>query len=136
MSKVKTPSYIKGITINELKLGDYPPFATAIRMLPSDAGGALALEIDLEWHGKGFITCETRIDVRDQIAQEKVASQLAVPGSPGAAAAAIISGIGGDLETASSIQNRPRSGTEIHSPTCVTLSHVRPEVRQVIPSFF
>jgi len=100
ISKIKTPSYIKSITIKELDLGKDPPFATALRMLPADSAGALAMEVDLEWHGGGFITVETRVDVRDQIAQEKVASQMAEPGSAGAAAAAIVSGIGEDLETA------------------------------------
>lgn len=100
LSKIKTPNYIKSITIKELDLGRDPPFATALRMLPADSAGALALEVDLEWYSGGFITIETRVDVRDQIAQEKVASQMSEPGSAGAAAAAIVSGIGEDLETA------------------------------------
>jgi hypothetical protein len=50
-------------------------------MLPGDAAGALDMEVDMEWYGGGFITIETRIDVRDQIAQEKVASQMAKSGS-------------------------------------------------------
>ncbi|KAG0601458.1 hypothetical protein M758_11G112800 [Ceratodon purpureus] len=102
ISRIKTPSYIKSITIKELDLGIEPPFATAIRMLPADAGGALALEVDLEWHAGGFITMETRVDIRDQRAQEKVASHMAEPGSAGAAAAAIVSGIEEDLETGGS----------------------------------
>ncbi|KAG0570751.1 hypothetical protein KC19_6G184800 [Ceratodon purpureus] len=100
ISKIKTPTYIKSITIKELNLGNDPPFATALRMLPADAAGALAMEVDFEWYGGGFITIETRIDVRDQIAQEKVASHMAKPGSAGAAAAAIVSDIGEDLEDA------------------------------------
>lgn len=102
MSRIKTPSYIKSFTIKELDLGHEPPFATALRMLSADAGGALALEIDLEWYSGGFITIETRVDVRDQRAQEKVALHMAEPGSAGAAAAAIVSGIGEDPETAGS----------------------------------
>lgn len=99
ISRIKTPNYIKSITIKELDLGKDPPFATALRMLPADAAGALALEVDLEWQGGCFITIETRVDVRDQIAQDKIASQMAEPGSAGAAAAAIVSGIGEDLGT-------------------------------------
>ena len=99
LSKIKTPSYIKFITIKELDLGKDPPFATALRMLPTDAAGALAMEVDMEWYSGGFITIETHIDVRDQIAQEKVASQMSKPGPAGAAAAAIVSDIGKDLET-------------------------------------
>lgn len=93
-------------------------------MLPADAAGALAMEVDLEWYGGGFITIETRVDVRDQIAQEKVASQMAEPGSAGAAAAAIISGVEEDLETAevssavtearqAAVTKKPGPGTKI-----------------------
>lgn len=97
---MRTPSYIKSVTIAELDLGRKPPFATAMRMVPADAGGALDVEIDLEWHGGGFISCETRLEVRDVNAQEKVASQVREPGLAGDAAAAILTGIGEDLEIA------------------------------------
>jgi hypothetical protein len=97
LSKMKTPSYIKSITIAELDLGKSPPYATALRMLPADAAGALALEFDLQWQGVGSITCETRLEVRDASAQDKVASQVGEPGLAGDAAAALLTGIGNDL---------------------------------------
>ncbi|CAK9267768.1 unnamed protein product [Sphagnum jensenii] len=97
LSKMKTPSYIKSITIAELDLGKSPPYATALRMLPADAAGALALEFDLQWQGVGSIACETRLEVRDASAQEKVASQVGEPGLAGDAAAALLTGIGNDL---------------------------------------
>lgn len=84
-------------------------------MLPGDAAGALDMEVDMEWYGGGFITIETRIDVRDQIAQEKVASQMAKSGSSGDAAAALVSGIGqgidsADLSSSDMLEGRQAAG--------------------------
>lgn len=100
--KIRKPSFIKSITIKELDLGRHPPFATAIRILPSDAEGALAMEMDLEWLGGGHLTCETRLDLREQSTQEKVAAQLAESGSEGDVTAAVLAGLRGDFDAASS----------------------------------
>ncbi|XP_024375383.1 uncharacterized protein [Physcomitrium patens] len=100
--KIRIPSYVKSLNVKELDLGKHPPFATAVRMLPADAEGTLAMELDLEWHGGGHLTCETRLDLRDQSAQEKIALQLAESGSESDTAAAVLSGIKGDLGLADS----------------------------------
>lgn len=100
--KIRAPSYMKSITIKELDLGRHPPFATAMRMLPADAEGALAVEVDLEWRGGGHLTCETRLDLREQSAQEKAANQLTESGSERDAVAAVLSGIRGDFDVSSS----------------------------------
>jgi Ca2+-dependent lipid-binding protein len=36
LSKMRTPSYVKSVTITKLDLGKLPPFATAVHMLPAD----------------------------------------------------------------------------------------------------
>ncbi|XP_024379254.1 uncharacterized protein [Physcomitrium patens] len=95
--KIKIPSYIKSIDVKEFDLGKKPPFATAIRILPADAEGTIAMELDVEWHGGGYLTCETRLDLREQSAQENVAVQLSGSRSEGDAAAAVLSGIRGDF---------------------------------------
>lgn len=100
--KIRKPSYVNSITIKELDLGRHPPFATAIRMLPPDAEGTLAMELDLEWLGGGHLTCETRLDLRDQSTQENVAAQLAESGSEGDVTAAVLSGLRGEFDEASS----------------------------------
>lgn len=100
--KIRKPSYVKSISIKELDLGRHPPFATAMRILPSDAGGALAMEVDLEWLGGGHLTCETRLDLREQSTEGEVAAQLAESGSEGDAAAGLLKGIQKDFDSAAS----------------------------------
>lgn len=98
LMKIRKPSYIKSISIKELDLGRHPPFARAMRILPPDAGGALAMEIDLEWHGGGHLTCETRLDLREQATQGEVAATLAESGSEGDDTAAVLSGLRGKFD--------------------------------------
>jgi len=97
--KLRTPNYIKSVTVKEFGLGDLPPIATGIRMLPADSEGTLAFEVDVEWHTNFFITCETGLEVRDAKAQESVTAQATQPGLAGAAAAALLTGIEEDLES-------------------------------------
>jgi len=87
------------VTVKEFGLGDLPPIATGIRMLPADSEGTLAFEVDVEWHTNFFITCETGLEVRDAKAQESVTAQATQPGLAGAAAAALLTGIEEDLES-------------------------------------
>ncbi|KAG0557386.1 hypothetical protein KC19_11G125600 [Ceratodon purpureus] len=102
LSKIRAPSYMKSITIKELDLGRHPPFATAVRMVPADAEGALAVEVDLQWLGGGHLTCESRLDLCEQSTQEKVVDQLTESGSERDAAAALLSGIRGDFDVSGS----------------------------------
>jgi hypothetical protein len=97
--KLRTPNYIKSVMVKEFGLGDLPPIATSIRMLPADSEGTLAFEVDVEWHTNFFITCETGLEVRDAKAQESVTAQATQPGLAGAAAAALLTGIEEDLES-------------------------------------
>lgn len=102
LMKIRKPSYMKSITIKELDLGRHPPFATAIRILPSDAAGTLSMEMDLEWRGGGHLTCETRLDLREQSTQSEVAAQLAESGSEADVTAAVLSGLRGDFDSEAS----------------------------------
>jgi hypothetical protein len=119
--KIRAPSYMKSITIKELDLGRHPPFATAVRMLPADAEGALAVEVDLQWLGGGHLTCESRLDFREQSAQEKVVNQLTESGSEQDAAAALLSGIRGDFDVSGSgtfsdaVQDGRQQGAKVSS---------------------
>ena len=112
---------MKSITIKELDLGRHPPFATAVRMVPADAEGALAVEVDLQWLGGGHLTCESRLDLCEQSTQEKVVDQLTESGSERDAAAALLSGIRGDFDVSGSgsfsaaVQEGRQLGAEIAS---------------------
>ena len=100
--RIRVPSYMKSLSIKEIDLGRNPPFATAIRMVPPDAEGALAVEVDMGWRGGGHVACETRLDLREHSAQEKVVNQLAGSGSERDAAAALVSGMREDFDVSSS----------------------------------
>ncbi|CAK9231729.1 unnamed protein product [Sphagnum troendelagicum] len=50
------------VMVNEIDLGKYPPVATAFRMLPPDTDGVIILEVDVDYHGDGHFTCETRLE--------------------------------------------------------------------------
>lgn len=124
---MKTPSYVKSLFVREIDLGKEPPFVTAFRLLPADAEGALAIEVSLEWRSGGFITIETRVDVRDQNAQEKMVSQLTDPGLEGAAASAVVRGIEKDLDPAgtaeasiTSTETREAASTSKRGPGITT----------------
>jgi hypothetical protein len=112
LMKIRKPSYIKSISIKELDLGRHPPFARAMRILPPDTGGALAMEIDLEWHGGGHLTCETRLDLREQATQGEVAAQLAESGSEGDVTAAVLSGLRGEFDDSGSFSAAVQEGRQ------------------------
>lgn len=100
LSKMRTPSYVKSVTITNLDLGKLPPFATAVHMLPADEGGTLAVEMDMVWNSGGCVTIETRIDMQDLNTREKMAAEAQEPGLAGAAATALLTGLEKDSDIA------------------------------------
>lgn len=75
LAKVPTPSYIGKINCTHLDLGNSPPLAQNVHLLPMDSEGGWGLEADVEYYGGAILTIETRIDVRDSNAREKVVVQ-------------------------------------------------------------
>ncbi|KAG6549716.1 hypothetical protein Mapa_008696 [Marchantia paleacea] len=90
LSKVPTPNYIGKIECTHLDLGNSPPLARNISLLPVNEEGSWGLEADLEYHGGAILTIETRIDVRDSNSREKVVAQGLEPTLAGAAAADLL----------------------------------------------
>ncbi|BBM97829.1 hypothetical protein MPTK1_1g08670 [Marchantia polymorpha subsp. ruderalis] len=90
LSKVPTPNYIGKIECTHLDLGNSPPLARNMTLLPVNEEGSWGLEADLEYHGGAILTIETRIDVRDSNSREKVVAQGLEPTLAGAAAADLL----------------------------------------------
>ncbi|KAL3701313.1 hypothetical protein R1sor_019335 [Riccia sorocarpa] len=89
LSKVPTPAYIGKIDCTHLDLGNSPPLARNVSLLPVNEEGSWGLEADIEYHGGAILTIETRLDVRDSSSREKVAQGLE-QSLPGEAAADLL----------------------------------------------
>ncbi len=70
-SRMHKPKFISTFMVNEIDLGKYPPVATAFRVLPPDTDGVIILEVDVDYHGDGHFTCETRLE-DSQINEEEL----------------------------------------------------------------
>lgn len=72
LSKVRTRSYISGITCTRLDIGKLPPHICNMRVLPVSVDEAWALEADIEYFGGAIIDIETRLNVSEAAFQERV----------------------------------------------------------------
>jgi hypothetical protein len=99
--------------IMKLDLRKSAPFATVMHMLPVDKGEALAVEMDMVWHGDSCVTMETQVDMRDSHAQEKMVTQAEEPGLAGVAAMALLTGFKKDymIPQAAAMTEAPHKST-------------------------
>lgn len=72
LSKVRTRSYISGITCTRLDIGKLPPHICNMRVLPVSVDEAWALEADIEYFGGAIIDIETRLNVSEAGFQERL----------------------------------------------------------------
>eukprot|EP00898_Chlorokybus_atmophyticus_P003123 jgi/Chlat1/3811/Chrsp26S00294 len=58
------PPFISPMRVTDVQPGDLPPIATALRSLPPDPNGGVALEVDIFYQGGGAITLVTNIEAK------------------------------------------------------------------------
>jgi len=72
LSKVRTRSYISGITCTRVDIGKLPPHICNMRVLPVSMDEAWALEADIEYSGGAIIDIETRLNASEAGFRERL----------------------------------------------------------------
>ncbi|KAJ7539231.1 hypothetical protein O6H91_11G081900 [Diphasiastrum complanatum] len=116
LSNVPTPSYISGVSCTHLDLGKVPPLLERLKVLPVDANGVWGFEANVYYCGGAILTIETRLDVRESTAQEKVVNLGLESNLAGAATADFLNEglqtVDRDIQVARELEDNPRHEVE------------------------
>eukprot|EP00897_Mesotaenium_endlicherianum_P007985 jgi/Mesen1/7214/ME000371S06293 len=82
LDRLATPSYMSAIKCTHFDVGNAPPLARAMRLVPTMPGGGIVLDVDLEYYGGARLSIETRLDMREasSLNDEKSAAAEAADG--------------------------------------------------------
>ncbi|CAN6162867.1 unnamed protein product [Urochloa humidicola] len=72
LSNMRTPSYAGEFTLTDISLGELPPFAHAMGVLPVELNELLAFEVDFEYSGGILLHIETRLEVQEPELQKDI----------------------------------------------------------------